>query len=271
MEKKLKNIKKLLIANRGEIAIRVMRAGTELNIRTVAIYTYEDRYSLHRYKADESYQIGPDDEPLKPYLDIEEIINLAKKIGVDAIHPGYGFLSENVNFVRRCQEEGIIFVGPEPEVMDKLGDKVCAKTIARECNIPLIEDNQKELKNIDIVREEAKRIGLPIMMKAVAGGGGRGMRVVRKLEDLELLFNEAKGEALRSFGDDTMFMEKFVDRPKHIEVQIMGDNYGNLVHLYERDCSVQRRFQKVVEVAPCISISDKTKSDLYEYRSLLVL
>ena len=265
MEKKLKNIKKLLIANRGEIAIRVMRAGTELNIRTVAIYTYEDRYSLHRYKADESYQIGPDDEPLKPYLDIEEIINLAKKIGVDAIHPGYGFLSENVNFVRRCQEEGIIFVGPEPEVMDKLGDKVCAKTIARECNIPLIEDNQKELNNIDIVREEAKRIGLPIMMKAVAGGGGRGMRVVRKIEELELLFNEAKGEALRSFGDDTMFMEKFVDRPKHIEVQIMGDNYGNLVHLYERDCSVQRRFQKVVEVAPCISISDKTKNDLYEY------
>ena len=265
MEKQLKNIKKLLVANRGEIAIRVMRASTELKIRTVAIYTYEDRYSLHRYKADEAYQIGSDDEPLKPYLDIEEIIKLAKKIGVDAIHPGYGFLSENVNFVRRCQEEGIIFVGPEPEVMDRLGDKVSAKTIARSCDVPLIEDNRKELKDIKVLKEEAKRIGYPVMLKAVAGGGGRGMRVVRKEEDLELLFNEAKGEALRSFGDDTMFMEKFVDRPKHIEVQIMGDNYGNLVHLFERDCSVQRRFQKVVEVAPCVSITDKTKNNLYDY------
>jgi pyruvate carboxylase len=265
MEKQLKNIKKLLVANRGEIAIRVMRAGSELKIRTVAIYTYEDRYSLHRYKADEAYQIGSDEEPLKPYLDIEEIIKLAKKVGADAIHPGYGFLSENVTFVRRCQEEGIIFVGPEPEVMDRLGDKVSAKKIARACNVPLIEDNQKELNDIKVVKAEAKRIGYPVMIKAVAGGGGRGMRVVRKEEDLELLFNEAKGEAVRAFGDGTMFMEKFVDRPKHIEVQIMGDNYGNLVHLFERDCSVQRRFQKVVEVAPCVSISQTTKDNLYQY------
>ena len=265
MEKQLKNIKKLLVANRGEIAIRVMRAGTELKIRTIAIFTYEDRYSLHRYKADEAYQIGPDEEPLKPYLDIEEIIKLAKKVGADAIHPGYGFLSENVNFVKRCQEEGIIFVGPEPEVMDRLGDKVSAKKIARACEVPLIEDNQKKLTDIKIVKSEAKNIGFPIMIKAVAGGGGRGMRVVRSEDELELLFNEAKGEAVRAFGDGTMFMEKFVDKPKHIEVQIMGDNYGNLVHLFERDCSVQRRFQKVVEVAPCVSISDTTKKNLYDY------
>lgn len=265
MEKQLKNIKKLLVANRGEIAIRVMRAGTELKIRTVAIYTYEDRYSLHRYKADEAYQIGPDEEPLKPYLDIEEIIKLAKKVGANAIHPGYGFLSENVNFVRRCQEEGIIFVGPEPEVMDRLGDKVSAKKIARACKVPLIEDNENELTDIKVVKAEAKRIGFPVMIKAVAGGGGRGMRVVRNADELELLYNEAKGEAVRAFGDGTMFMEKFVDRPKHIEVQIMGDNYGNLVHLFERDCSVQRRFQKVVEVAPCVSISDTTKNNLYNH------
>jgi pyruvate carboxylase len=265
MKKKLKNIKKLLVANRGEIAIRIMRAGTELKIRTVAIYTYEDRYSLHRYKADEAYQIGTEEEPLKPYLDIEEIIQLAKKINADAIHPGYGFLSENVAFVRRCQEEGIIFVGPDPEVMDKLGDKVSAKLIARECSVPIIEDNDIELKDIKDVEAEANRIGLPVMIKAAAGGGGRGMRVVREKEDLEVLYNEAKGEALRSFGDDSMFMEKFVDRPKHIEVQIMGDNYGSLIHLYERDCSVQRRFQKVIEVAPCVSLGDTAKQRLYDY------
>ena len=164
MEKQLKNIKKLLVANRGEIAIRVMRAGSELKIRTVAIYTYEDRYSLHRYKADEAYQIGSDEEPLKPYLDIEEIIKLAKKVGADAIHPGYGFLSENVTFVRRCQEEGIIFVGPEPEVMDRLGDKVSAKKIARACNVPLIEDNQKELN--DKLKKIVEVTGIPEEMYA---------------------------------------------------------------------------------------------------------
>lgn len=265
MSESIRPIKKLLVANRGEIAIRILRAATELKINTVAIYTYEDRYSLHRYKADEAYQVGKIDEPLKPYLDIEEILVIAKQHNVDAIHPGYGFLSENVTFVRRCREEGIIFVGPEPEVMDKLGDKVEAKKIAIEANVPIIEDSKEELNTYETALSEAKRIGYPVIVKAASGGGGRGMRVVRNDNDLEVAFSDAKSEAGKAFGDDTIFLEKFIESPKHIEVQIMGDNYGNIVHLFERDCSVQRRFQKVVEVAPCISIKDETKQKLYQY------
>ena len=268
MKEKRTRFTKLLVANRGEIAIRILRAGSELKLRTVAIYTYEDRYSLHRYKADEAYQIGEQDEPLKPYLDIEKIIQVAKKNEVDAIHPGYGFLSENVQFARRCREEGIIFIGPAPEVMDKLGDKVAAKKIASAVNVPIIEDSKKKLTSEEIILEEAKRIGFPIMVKAAAGGGGRGMRVVRNAKALVKAFNEAKGEAKTAFGDDTIFLEKFVENPKHVEVQILGDEYGNLVHLYERDCSVQRRFQKVVEVAPCIDLKQTTKDKLHEYVEL---
>lgn len=265
MAVEIKKINKLLVANRGEIAIRVLRAASELNIRTVAIYTYEDRYSLHRYKADEAYQIGNDDEPLKPYLDIEEILEVAKNEGVEGIHPGYGFLSENVNFARRCREEGIIFVGPQPEVMERLGDKVQAKIVARNAQVPLIEDSKEPLTSFEIAQKESEHIGFPLMVKAASGGGGRGMRVVRRPEDLELSFNEARGEAAKAFGDDTVFLEKFIDNPKHIEVQIMGDNYGNLVHLYERDCSVQRRYQKVVEVAPSVTLSQETRDKLYAY------
>ncbi|MFT6148531.1 MAG: pyruvate carboxylase, partial [Saprospiraceae bacterium] len=265
MEIKHNRYKKLLVANRGEIAIRVLRAASELNLRTVAIYTYEDRYSLHRYKSDEAYQIGEEDDPLKPYLDIEEIIKVAKKRNVDAIHPGYGFLSENVNFARRCREEGIIFIGPSPEVMDKLGDKVAAKKIAREVEVPLIEDSKADLDTIEIALAEAEIIGYPIMVKAASGGGGRGMRVVRSSEQLGKAYNEARGEAKTAFGDDTVFLERYVENPKHIEIQILGDNYGNLVHLYERDCSVQRRFQKVVEIAPSITLRTITKEKLYDY------
>ena len=265
MEPNIRKFKKLLVANRGEIAIRVLRAASEMKIRTVAMYTYEDRYSLHRYKADEAYQIGEDDDPLKPYLDIPEIIALAKRENVDAIHPGYGFLSENVNFVRACKEAGITFVGPEPEVMQRLGDKVQAKIVARNAQVPLIEDSKVDLADSSIALAEAQKIGFPVMVKAAAGGGGRGMRVVRSEDQLEKAFNEAKGEAKKAFGDDTIFIEKFIDSPKHIEVQIMGDNYGNLVHLYERDCSVQRRYQKVVEVAPSIGLKDETREKLYEY------
>ncbi|MBO6659115.1 MAG: pyruvate carboxylase [Roseivirga sp.] len=265
MEPDIRKFKKLLVANRGEIAIRVLRAASEMKIRTVAMYTYEDRYSLHRYKADEAYQIGEDDDPLKPYLDIPEIIALAKRENVDAIHPGYGFLSENVNFVRACKEAGITFVGPEPEVMQRLGDKVQAKIVARNAQVPLIEDSKVDLADSSIALAEAQKIGFPVMVKAAAGGGGRGMRVVRSEDQLEKAFNEAKGEAKKAFGDDTIFIEKFIDSPKHIEVQIMGDNYGNLVHLYERDCSVQRRYQKVVEVAPSIGLKDETREKLYKY------
>ena len=265
MSSSLKKIDKLLVANRGEIAIRILRAASELRIRTVAIYTYEDRYSLHRYKADETYQIGDDNDPLKPYLDIEEIILLAKRHGVDAIHPGYGFLSENLRFAERCREEGIIFVGPEPEVMAKLGDKVAAKEIAVAAEVPVIEDSHEDLDTVEIALKEAQRIGYPIMVKAASGGGGRGMRVVRSEKDLAQSYTDARNEARKAFGDDTVFLEKFIEQPKHIEVQIMGDNHGNIVHLYERDCSVQRRFQKVVEVAPASSIKQETKDKLYEY------
>lgn len=261
----LKKLDKILVANRGEIAIRILRAASELKIRTVAMYTYEDRYSLHRYKADEAYQIGADDDPLKPYLDIEGIISIAKKHDIDAIHPGYGFLSENVHFARRCREEGIIFVGPEPEVMDQMGDKVAAKKIAIKAKVPIIQDSKKDLTSLDIAKGEADTIGYPVMLKAAAGGGGRGMRVIRSAVEMERSFTDAKSEANKFFGDDTMFLEKFIEEPKHIEVQLMGDNHGNIVHLYERDCSVQRRFQKVVEVAPSANLTDETKKKLYDY------
>ncbi len=258
-------ISKLLIANRGEIAVRISRAATELHIPTVAIYTYEDRYSLHRYKADEAYQVGEDDEPLKPYLDIEAIIYIAKDCGANAIHPGYGFLSENATFAQKCADNGILFVGPSPEAMAALGDKVSAKTVAKTANIPLIESNIDALIDETIALNEATRIGYPLMLKAAAGGGGRGMRVVRNEEDLKKAFHEARSEAKNAFGDDTVFLEKFVENPKHIEVQIAADRHGNIVHLYERDCSVQRRFQKVVEVAPSINLKASTREKLYEY------
>ncbi|WBO85602.1 pyruvate carboxylase [Hymenobacter yonginensis] len=259
------NIRKLLVANRGEIAIRVLRAATELGIQTVAIYTYEDRYSLHRYKADEAYQVGRDDEPLKPYLDIEGIIRTAKENGANAIHPGYGFLSENATLARRCGEEGLIFVGPRPEVMEALGDKVAAKKVAVACQVPIIESSEADLVDAETAIAEAHRIGYPVMLKAASGGGGRGMRIIRDDEQMERGFFEARNEALKAFGDDTVFLEKFVEQPKHIEVQLVADNYGGLTHLYERDCSVQRRYQKVVEVAPSLNLPDHMRHLLYEY------
>jgi pyruvate carboxylase len=257
--------KRLLVANRGEIAIRVLRAATELNLRTVAIYTYEDRYSLHRYKADEAYQIGRNDDPLKPYLDIEEILQVARREKIDAIHPGYGFLSENAAFARRCRELGIIFIGPSPEVMEQLGDKISAKLVASSAKIPMIEGSEADIRNPQTARQEADRIGYPLIIKASAGGGGRGMRVVRSGDELENVLREAQNEARVAFGNDTIFFEKFIESPKHIEVQIMGDRHGNIIHLFERDCSVQRRFQKVVEVAPAISLKQETKRKLYDY------
>jgi len=262
---KIKKINKLLVANRGEIAIRIFRAATELQIRTVAVFTYEDRYSLHRYKADESYQIGKNDEPLKPYLNVDELILLAKRVGADAIHPGYGFLSENVELAKKCRKENIIFVGPKPEVMEKLGDKIEAKKIAASANVPIIRGEEIHDEDEVAIFKKAKKIGYPVMLKAAAGGGGRGMRVVRGKNELLKSYNEAKGEAEKAFNDGTIFLEKYIDTPKHIEVQILADEHGNVVHLYERDCSVQRRFQKVIEVAPCQNISIETKEKLYKY------
>ncbi|MFN2457812.1 MAG: pyruvate carboxylase [Chitinophagaceae bacterium] len=258
-------IRKLLVANRGEIAIRILRACTELEIRTVAIYTFEDRYSLHRYKADEAYQVGEENDPLKPYLNAEAIIQIAKDSGAEAIHPGYGFLSENFEFARKCRENNIVFIGPGPEVMQQLGDKVLAKEIARQCNVPLIESNKQPLQDFSIAKREAELIGYPVMLKAAAGGGGRGMRIVRSEDDLKECFDGAKREAKNAFGDDTVFFEKYIEHPKHIEIQIVADKHGNVMHLFERDCSIQRRFQKIVEVAPAFSLDENVKQRLYQY------
>jgi len=258
-------INKVLVANRGEIAIRIFRACVEIGIKTVGVYTYEDRYSLHRYKADECYQIGEDNEPLKPYLNIDAIIQVAKDNGVDAIHPGYGFLSENAEFAQKCADNDIIFVGPKVSVLKSLGDKITAKEVAVANNIPIIQSSDKDLSSIAVAISEAKKIGYPLMLKAASGGGGRGMRVIRTEEELEKAFPEAKRESLNAFGDDTVFLEKFVENPKHIEVQIVADMHGNMVHLYERDCSVQRRYQKVIEFAPSIGLPQETRDSLYKY------
>lgn len=258
-------IKNVLVANRGEIATRIFRACTEIGIRTIGVYTFEDRYALHRYKADESYQIGTDNEPLKPYLDIEAIINVALGSGADAIHPGYGFLSENAEFAQKCEENGIIFIGPKVAILKSLGDKVKAKEVALKNEIPIIESNREELVSVEVALKEAEKIGYPVMLKAASGGGGRGMRVIPDGEQLKNAFSESKREALNAFGDDTVFLEKFVENPKHIEIQIVADNHGNIVHLFERDCSVQRRYQKVIEFAPSFGLEEQVKQKLYEY------
>ncbi len=258
-------IKRILVANRGEIAIRIFRACTELNIETIAVYTYEDRYSAHRYKADESYQIGKNEAPLKPYLDIDEIVKLAKSKKIDAIHPGYGFLSENSEFARKCAENNIVFIGPKPEVMDALGDKIKAKKIAEKCHVPIIKSSVKKLTSLKVAIAEAEKIGYPIMLKAAHGGGGRGMRILRDVTELEKQFQSSKNESLNAFGNDTVFLEKYVENPKHIEVQIVADNHRNVRHLHERDCSVQRRYQKVVEMAPSFNLDEDIKEKLYQY------
>lgn len=258
-------IKKILVANRGEIAIRIFRACTELHITTIGVYTYEDRYSLHRYKADESYQIGDDSSPLKPYLDIDTIVAVAKEKGADAIHPGYGFLSENKELAEKCKANGIIFIGPEPEVLAALGDKIIAKKVALENHIPIIQSNIDPLDNIDVAISEADRVGYPLMLKAASGGGGRGMRVIRTEVELRKAYPESRREALNAFGDDTVFLEKYVENPKHIEVQIVADNHGHIVHLHERDCSVQRRYQKVIEMAPSFGVAPEVLEKLYDY------
>ena len=260
-----REIKKLLVANRGEISIRIFRAASELNIKTVAIYSYEDRYSLHRYKADQAFQIGNKTEALKPYLDISSIIKIAKEKNIDAIHPGYGFLSENPEFAKACKKNNIIWIGPDPETMERLGNKIKAKAVAKSINVPIVPASNNTISSLEELIPIAKQIGFPLMIKAAYGGGGRGMRIVRNQGELEKNYYEAHSEAKTAFGNAAVFAEKFIENPKHIEIQILGDHFGHLVHLYERDCSVQRRFQKIVEVAPALSISSKTKEDLYRY------
>lgn len=255
-----KKIEKVLVANRGEIAIRVFRACTELGIRTVAIYSREDSGSYHRYKADEAYLVGEGKKPIDAYLDIEGIIEIAKNNNVDAIHPGYGFLSENIHFARRCEEEGILFIGPKTKHLDMFGDKVKARQQAELAGIPVIPGSNGPVQSLEEVIRFGKEHGYPFIIKAALGGGGRGMRIVRSEAGVKESYERAKSEAKAAFGSDEVYVEKLIENPKHIEVQIIGDNEGNIVHLYERDCSVQRRHQKVVEVAPSVSV----KPDLRE-------
>ncbi|WP_462415506.1 pyruvate carboxylase [Eubacterium ramulus] len=260
----IRKFKKVLVANRGEIAIRVFRALNELGITTVSIYSKEDRYALFRSKADESYPLNSEKGPIDAYLDIDTIIKIALAANVDAIHPGYGFLSENPDFVDACERNGIVFIGPSSQIMNAMGDKISSKKMAIDAQVPIIPGVDYAIKDIDTATKIAAEVGFPIMLKASNGGGGRGMRIVNTMENLEKEFNEAKNESKKAFGDDKIFIEKYLRAPKHIEVQILGDNYGNVVHLYDRDCSVQRRHQKVVEYAPAFSIPDETRQIIFD-------
>ncbi|HVW36684.1 MAG TPA: biotin carboxylase N-terminal domain-containing protein, partial [Pirellulales bacterium] len=258
----MKPIKKLLVANRSEIATRVFRTAHELGIRTVAIYSHEDRFALHRFKADEAYQVGHPGEPIRAYLDIEGIVKLAAEREVDAIHPGYGFLSENPDLARACEAAGIIFCGPSPAILDQLGDKIVARKIAEQAGVPVLAGSSEPLADAQHAAELAERLGYPVLLKAAKGGGGRGMRVVHRPEDLAAQLEQAQREAQTAFGSPDVFLEKFIARPRHIEVQLMGDKHGNLVHLFERDCSVQRRHQKVVEIAPAINLDPTLRAKI---------
>ena len=273
--KEIRKFKRVLVANRGEIAIRIFRACQELGIRTVAIYSEEDKNTLFRTKADESYQIGKGKAPVAAYLGIDEIIDLAKAKGVDAIHPGYGFLSENVEFAKACEAAGIEFIGPTHEMMDRLGDKIKSKIVADEVGVPTIPGVEAAIKTEEEAIEFADRCGYPVMLKAAAGGGGRGMRIVRDRKDIVQEYRTARSEAAKAFGIDDIFIEKYLENPKHIEVQVLGDKEGNLVHLYERDCSIQRRHQKVVEFTPALCLTEEQRqaicSDALWYRALLLL
>jgi pyruvate carboxylase len=259
---KSKPIRKLMAANRSEIAIRIFRAANELGLRTVAVYSKEDRLALHRFKADEAYPIGEGKGPVEAYLDIAGIVSLAKAKGVDAIHPGYGFLSENPALARACAKAGIVFVGPTPELLELLGDKTAARGLAISAGVPVLPGTEKPVKSFAEAKKIAAAIGYPVMVKAAMGGGGRGMRVVRSESELEARLEEAQSEARSAFGDASVFLEKFLARAKHLEVQILADTHGNLLHLYERDCSVQRRHQKVVEVAPAANLPASVRSEL---------
>jgi len=257
----------IMAANRAEIAVRIMRAATEMNAGTVGIYVDEDRYSQHRWGADRSFMLEKEDDatPISAYLDIDQIISIAKDADVDAIHPGYGFLSESPEFAQACEDAGIAFVGPTVENLNTFADKTSARKAAIAAGVPVVPGSDGALTTADEVVEFVEGIGLPVIIKASMGGGGKGMRVVRKMEDLVSLFESASSEALASFGDGSVFIERFVDRPRHIEVQVIGDGSGNVVHLWERDCSVQRRHQKVIEMAPAFTLPDDLRKQLHEY------
>ena len=260
----IRPIKKLLVANRSEIAIRVFRSAHELGIRTVAIYAHEDRFALHRFKADEAYRVGNAGEPLRSYLDIESIVTLARERGADAIHPGYGFLSENPKFAQACNDAGIIFIGPRVEVLEQLGDKLAARRLAQLANVPILPGTDEPVKEKTKARKLAKSLGYPVIVKASLGGGGRGMRVAFEPEQLDEAIEQAQREAGTAFGVSDVFLEKFISRARHIEVQLVGDRHGNLVHLFERDCSLQRRHQKVIELAPAPNLDQGLRQAMWD-------
>ncbi|KAK0754252.1 pyruvate carboxylase [Schizothecium vesticola] len=260
-------LNKILVANRGEIPIRIFRTAHELSLHTIAIFSYEDRLSMHRQKADEAYVIGKRGQytPVGAYLAKEEIVKIAVEHGAQMVHPGYGFLSENADFARMVEKAGLIFIGPSPDVIDALGDKVSARTLAIAAGVPVVPGTEGAVEKYEEVKDFTDQYGFPVIIKAAYGGGGRGMRVVRQDSELKESFERATSEAKSAFGNGTVFVERFLDKPKHIEVQLLGDNHGNVVHLYERDCSVQRRHQKVVEIAPAkdlpVEVRDKILED----------
>src|SRR5438309_1806880 len=257
-------IRKILVANRGEIAIRVFRSSHELGMRTVAIYSHEDRFALHRFKADEAYRVGRPGEPIRAYLDIAGIIDVAVQHEVDAVHPGYGFLSENPAFARACREAGLIFVGPRVDILEQLGDKVAARRLAEEAGVPILSGSETPVRSTAEARSLARKLGFPVIVKAAMGGGGRGMRVAATADRLDEALEQARREAGAAFGIADVFLEKYVQRARHIEVQLLGDQQGNLVHLCERDCSLQRRYQKIVEVAPALNLDPQTRTRILD-------
>lgn len=263
-EVRIKPFKRVLVANRGEIAIRVFRALADLGITSVAIYSKEDKYAMFRTLANEAYELNPESGPIDAYLDIDTIIKIAKDHNIDAIHPGYGFLAENPSFVEACEKNGITFIGPTVASMNAMGDKISSKQIAIAAGVPIIPGVDHAMKTAEEAKAVAKQVGYPIMLKASNGGGGRGMRIVYRESDMDKEFKEAIDESKKAFGDDQVFIEKYLRGPKHVEVQVLGDNYGNIVHLYDRDCSVQRRHQKVVEYAPAFSVPEKTRKIIFD-------
>ncbi len=254
--------KKILVANRGEIAMRIIRACRELNIATAAIYSEADSTGIYVKKADEAYAVGPG--PVKGFLDTHQIVGLAQRIGADAIHPGYGFLSENAQFAELCQTSGITFIGPSPHAIHLMGSKVKARELAKQVGVPIVPGTDRGVTHVNDALDFAKQAGYPVMIKASAGGGGRGLRVVRSDAELRENMDVAGREAQAAFGDDSVFIEKYIERPHHIEFQILADRHGNIIHLGERDCSIQRRHQKLIEIAPSLILTPRLRAEMGE-------
>ncbi|MCG3165262.1 MAG: Acetyl-/propionyl-coenzyme A carboxylase alpha chain [Bacteroidia bacterium] len=256
-------MKKILVANRGEIALRIMRSAKEMGIKTVAVFSEADRNALHVRYADEAVCIGPP-QSSKSYLDIDKIVDACRKTGADAVHPGYGFLSENPKFAERLKKENITFIGPSAEAMEMMGSKLQAKAAAKKYNIPLVPGTDKAIEDVEEAKKIAKQTGFPVLIKASAGGGGKGMRLVESEENLEEQMKLAISEATSAFGDGSVFIERFVTSPRHVEIQVLADNHGNVVHLFERECSIQRRHQKVIEEAPSSVLTPEIRHKMGE-------